>query len=348
MLKFSIRLGLFLCLLIILRLAYVVGSGTGLTQSYEPKLADQCTPILIAPGTEDITIDHELGQVFVSADNRRKNGDRSKNGIYMFTAGDPSTLKKISMNAPRGFRPHGFSLWKGPKGNRRLFVVSHPARHTHAIEVFTVKTNGMLDHIKTITDPLIHSPNDLVAVGEDTFYVTNDHGWTGAMRMVEDFLAVPVSNVVFYQSGTSEVVINGLSYANGITASEDAQTLYISEISKRQIRAWHKSDTHGFEEGKTWPMRMAADNLEWDDFGRLWTAGHPNTLAFLNHAKDPKNLSPSMASFINLKSDTITEGLYSSGSEMSGSSVATASKGRLYLGAVFEAHILSCPLLPEE
>jgi len=42
------------------------------------------------------------------------------------------------------------------------------------------------------------SPNDVVAVAPDQFYVTNDHGYPhGFMLTLEDYLQLPASSLLY-------------------------------------------------------------------------------------------------------------------------------------------------------
>ena len=339
-----------LAALVLVRLSWVGVSGAGILETYRPLLADTCTSVVLAPGLEDVTVDHDTGQVFVSADNRRmRDSADDRNGIYMFPADAPDQARRVSLDAPAGFKPHGISLWKAPDSTRRLFAISHyaatdigAARHT--VEIFDIATDGTLTHLPqiTVTDPVIHAPNDLVAIGPRAFYVSNDHGFSGILRMAEDFLALPVSDVVYFDGTRAEVVISGLAYANGIRISADASTLYVAEVSARQIRSWRRGADGTFTADKTWPMRMAADNIELDAQGNLWTAGHPNALAFLQHASDQTALSPSMVSRIDGETGTVTEVLYTDGEHLSGASVAAMHDGTLIVGSVFEDKLLLC------
>lgn len=67
------------------------------------------------------------------------------------------------------------------------------------------------------------SVNDIVAVGLDSFYATNDHYFTHEIfkGFVEPFLAQPWSNVVYYSAEEVKVVSEGYYMANGINISPD-------------------------------------------------------------------------------------------------------------------------------
>lgn len=330
-------------ILVVGRLSWVLVTGTGMLEIYEPKLADQCRSLVVAPGTEDITADGLTGQVFVSADNRRSPKNQPSNGIYMFQIDSPERIQRVSTDAPIDFHPHGISLWRGNNGERRLFAVSHRSTGAEVIEVFDVFSDGQLSHVESITDDLITSPNDLVAVGPRQFYVTNDHGYSGFKRTLEDFLALPVSNVVWFDGNKGEVVINDLAYANGINMSPDGERLYVAEITRRRIGEYKRQSANRFQIMQYYPQRMAADNIEFDESGEIWTAGHPDVLAFLYHSKDAANVSASMASRINPISGVTTDVFYNDGTLYSGASVASHIKDTLLIGAVFADNILLCP-----
>lgn len=65
--------------------------------------------------------------------------------------------------------------------------------------------------------------NDIVTVGVDTFYATNDHYFTHEIikGVVEPLLAQPWSNVVYYSPEEVKVVSEGYYFANGINVSPD-------------------------------------------------------------------------------------------------------------------------------
>ena len=71
---------------------------------------------------------------------------------------------------------------------------------------YIVKINGEISTIrlikqveKTIENPLINSPNDVVLINENQFYFTNDHKYTkGIGRLFEDYLGLALSNVIYF------------------------------------------------------------------------------------------------------------------------------------------------------
>jgi len=92
-----------------------------------------------------------------------------------------------------------------------------------AIEIFLLQ-DDLLVHQKTVAAPALVSPNDLVAVGPDRFYVTNDHRYPGGFkRLVEEYTRRSWSNVLFYNGSEFVEAASGLGYANGINVSANGR-----------------------------------------------------------------------------------------------------------------------------
>lgn len=66
------------------------------------------------------------------------------------------------------------------------------------------------------------SVNDVVAVGPDSFYATNDHYFSDFILMfLEMYLGLTWSNVVYYSPKEVKEVAAGFYSANGINISPD-------------------------------------------------------------------------------------------------------------------------------
>lgn len=69
---------------------------------------------------------------------------------------------------------------------------------------------------------LFSSVNDVVAVGPDSFYATNDHYFSDFILMfLEMYLGLTWSNVVYYSPKEVKEVAAGFYSANGINISPD-------------------------------------------------------------------------------------------------------------------------------
>lgn len=138
------------------------------------------------PGPEDIAIDHAAGIAFVASQQRLSATGKILNpeempGGAIFGLDlnrDPLVPRRLIQQETLGvpFHPRGCSLYCGAPGERRLLVISDRAAADHVVEVFDVD-GGPLQHVRTVADPEhLISPNDLVALDGDQFYVAIDHG----------------------------------------------------------------------------------------------------------------------------------------------------------------------------
>ena len=76
------------------------------------------------------------------------------------------------------------------------------------------------------------SLNDLVAVGREHFYATNDHYFVDQyMRSWELYLGLAWSNVVYYSPDDVRVVASGFDFANGISMSPDRKYVNALKIT---------------------------------------------------------------------------------------------------------------------
>ncbi len=299
------------------------------------------------PGVEDITIDQKTGIAFLSSMDRwqQKKDPNASGAIYILNLNDsvPNAVSKTE-NIPFEFKPHGISLYRSPEGNAKLFVINH-RQDANYVEVFAYRNDSLI-HLESITDPLMISPNDIVAVGDRSFYFTNDHNENASgTRMIKDLLAIGTGNVVYYENGKASLTsVQGVQYANGINVSLDGKTLYLASTTGKEIIVCDLDVTGGtLKERSSVSCRTGVDNIEVDEKGALWVGCHPQMLKFLAHSKNEYELSPSQI----IKLTPLSDGNFSQetiymndGSEISASSVGAVYKDKLLIGPVFQRHIL--------
>ncbi|KAG2465003.1 PON2 arylesterase, partial [Polypterus senegalus] len=143
---------------------------------------------------------------------------------------DTPTLSKLKISQGFdliSFNPHGISTYIDKEDHTvYVFVVNHLHPHfTSHVEIFKfVEEDKSLTHLKTITHELLTNVNDIVAVGPERFYATNDHYFTDqSLRFLEKVLGLAWCNVVYYSPEEVKVVGNGLHFANGINLSPDSK-----------------------------------------------------------------------------------------------------------------------------
>ncbi len=326
--------------------------AVGVFNDLSPLLVDACRRVDIAPGTEDLEIDDDARQVFISSFDRRgwyagEIDGRPRGAIYLLDLSDRTlTPHMASENAPADFSPHGISLWTGPDGARRLFAVNHRSDGTEAVEMFDVSEDGELFHTETVSFDAMHSPNDVAGVGNRQFYASNDlkndHGLRG---LLEVYGALPLSDVVYFDGVDGRSVMRGMTYANGVAASKDGAKIYVAEVLKRRVSAYDRDELSGaLELDERWRVATAPDNIDVAEDGSLWVAGHPNTSKFLAHAKDAAHIAPSHVLRIDPQTGAVEDKFVSLNGEINASSVGAATDDMLIVGAVFDSHVMVCPL----
>jgi arylesterase/paraoxonase len=312
-----------------------------------PHFAGSREAVTGIPGPEDITIDPRSGMAYVSSDVRpAARGDGPARGdVYGYDLGSPDPeLINLTRDFPGTFHPHGISLYS-EAGYSRLFVVNHRAG-ADAIEVFDVLDGG-LHHLRTVQGELLSSPNDVLAVGPNRFYATNDHGSTTSLgQNLEDYLRLPKSNVVYFDGSRFAEAAGGIRYANGINSSSDGRKVYVASTTGLRIRVYRRDpDTGALTFDYDLKLRTGVDNIEVDPLGRLWVGCHPRLLTFARHLADPSRPSPSQVLKITLrphKPALVEEVFLDLGETLSASTVAAVYRDAMLIGAVLGDRFLHC------
>ena len=344
--------------IILIVLALVVGGliaktlfDAGEFKKISPNFKAECRSVPGVLSSEDITINLKTGMALISSADRRARWSNTshvqKGAIYGFDlkARDPE-LVNLTAGFSGEFNPHGIGLWMG-ENRTSLFVVNH-RESGHFVEIFDFK-NNRLTHRESIEGTLMHSPNDVIPVGPGSFYVTNDHGNTSEWgRVVEEYLQLARSQVLYYDGDDFRVVADGLAYSNGINLSPHGRTVYVAATVGQEVCVYDRDmETGDLAHRHTIELGSGPDNIEVDESGNLWIGCHPKLLTFVKYSKDPEVLSPSQVIKITVQepgSYTVDEIYLSDGKPLSGSSVAAVYKDTMLIGSVFDTSFLLCKL----
>uniref|UniRef100_A0A8C5MFN6 Paraoxonase n=1 Tax=Leptobrachium leishanense TaxID=445787 RepID=A0A8C5MFN6_9ANUR len=318
------------------------------TREIEPKELPNCHFLEgIETGSEDIEI-LPNGLAFISSGLKYP-------GMFSFAPDKPGEIFLLDLNEenlhPRSLRfssgfdistfsPHGISSYIDEKDDTvYLFVVNHPHFKT-TIEIFKFdeEEENVLVHLKTIKHDLLPNVNDLVALGPDSFYATNDyfyHDFT--MRHVERFLGFQWTNVVYYSTNEVREAAKGFDSANGIAMSTDRKYIYVADVLSHTITVLEKHQDWSLSPVKVVQLDTLLDNLFVDpNTGDIWTGGHPNGRKLFHYnAEDPPGSEVVRVQNIHSDNPIITDVYVNNGSVIQGSSSAAVYKGKLFIGTVF-------------
>ena len=331
----------------------------GELKSIEPHFAGSCRAVEGVVGPEDIIILPDRQTAIISSDDVRATsaGQPQPGAILAYDLKDTqATAVNLTPDAGHSLHPHGMGLYEAVDGALRLFVVNHPEApsgdqlwaRSHTIEIYDL-VDGKLVYQRTISDDLLISPNDVVAVGPDQFYVTNDHGGGSEfMLTLEEYLMLERANVLYYDGTRFTVAVKGFLYPNGINISRDGRQVYVASSTGRKIGVFTRDPATGaLSESTEIKLGTAPDNIDVDRDGNLWIGAHPKLLTFVAYKEDASKRSPSQVLKLSPSggaSFSASEIFLSDGSDLSASTVGARYGDRLLIGSVLDQNFLDCRL----
>lgn len=298
------------------------------------------------PGVEDLALSKKDSFMILSSDDRaaRREGETKNGGLYYLDLKNKDSSPMLLTGLiDRPFYPHGISMYPIDDATYRVWAINHPEVNLHQIEVFDLVADSLI-FIKTITDPKLISPNDLVAIDTSSFFVTNDHGFSSKLGLLaENYLGLSVANVSFYDGSEFFTRAKGISYANGITYDFQRRLLYVASPRSFSIKVYDVLDDSKLVHKEDLEVGTGIDNLYLDEKGALWTGGHPNLLKFTSYANGNSAEAPSEA----IKVTYVKEGNWSveqlftdDGRLLSGASVAVPWGKQLFIGNVMDEELI--------
>lgn len=339
------RIGVFLIVVLGLAAAGVIGGlhSFNYFNMIEREFSGRCTPVAGITGPEDIQIDAKRRLAFISSLDRRAADARG--AIHVFDLNDPLAAggwRDRTNGAPEVFRPLGFDYFEDGEV-RRLFVVNEA---NAAIELFDVGEDGDLKHLETFSERRVNSPNNVVAAGRRSFYVTNDvkPGRETALGDLHFLFRTGSGQVLYMDGAIWRIAAEGLRFANGIDLSPDGRRLYVAETAGGALRIFDRDPTSGsLTPLKTIKLDAAPDNVTVDNAGDIWIAALPKPLAVPRLAKDTEAVAPSQV--IRIGGDGNPQTVYrDNGKEISAATVGAHLDDLLLIGALYEQKFLICDL----
>jgi len=340
---FSKWLAFFIIILTLIFIANIFIS-TGFFRTIENKFEGEIIKKIDLPGAEDITIGYPDNFALISSTDRSVYPPFKQEigGIYFLNLNDGNyKVTSLTSDLPIPFAPHGISMIKSDS-TYNVMTVNHTTKG-HSLEVFKL-IDGKLIYKKTLKDPLMVSPNDVVLIDNHRFYFTNDHKYTkGIGRLLEDYTGLSLSNVVYFDGQNYQIVADGIAYANGINFDSKRNLIYVASPRKFLIKVYSRNNNGTLNFIEDIPCGTGVDNIEIDVHGKLWIGGHPNLLRFAAYAKNKEKTSPSEILTIDyhgLKDYTIEQIFLDSGDIMSSASVAAPYNDIILTGNVKDDHFL--------
>ncbi|XP_063054310.1 serum paraoxonase/arylesterase 2-like [Engraulis encrasicolus] len=310
-------------------------------------------------GSEDITI-LPGGLAFIST-GLKVPGFQTADGpgkIYILDM-EEERMKPVELRMGRGFQidsfnPHGISTYTDDGGAIYLFVVNHPQDESQ-VEIFKfLDEENSLVYLKTIKHELLISVNDIVAVGPESFYATNDNYFklqadgyfNEILNMLGMWLSLPWCTVVYYSPEEVKVVSDSFYMANGINVSPDKKHMYVADFLDSKVHVMEIQESKDLMPVKSVDIGTLPDNIEVDpQTGDVWVGCHPNgwKIFFNTPQDDPAGSEVIRIENILSEQPSVQQVYMDDGSVLIGSSVAAHYGGKLLIGSVFH-RTLYCDL----
>jgi len=300
-------------------------------------------------GPEDLVLTRE-GRLIVSCDGRSEDASVNPNGTIIGLRPDaPEERVVLWDGGGNSFHPHGLDYFVDPRtGAEYLFVIDHRGTHD-AVMIFTVD-EAALTLIQEVTASDTTSLNDLAAVSKDQFYVTSDHNSKSPMvKTVSDYLRLPTGYVLYFDGVRLLPAASGISYANGIALDVDKQRLYVASMLRDKLIEYERVPPTGtLRKTGSIALQGSPDNITVAGDGGLVVAVHPKILHLARQRRERSFRAPSMILYISPASNSGARScvtLYADpGENLAAASVAVKSGERLFVGSVYDDHLVICDI----
>ncbi|KAH8888421.1 calcium-dependent phosphotriesterase [Thozetella sp. PMI_491] len=210
------------------------------------------------------------------------------------------------------FTLNGFAVTQLGGGNSRLLVVNagpsvDPTTGTYVPDQTRIGTNATIEiferrgrsgddvsfaHMGTVAHLHIATPNRVTAVGDDGFYLTNDHGKVKTGELARMAAMLGKGDVTFCTfAGDCRVVSPGLAYPNGLLMHSDGR-LYVPSSSLGGIEVYEPQKNGSLVKLTDIGVFYGIDNLSEDANGDIYAAIHLQGAKMLASTKAPFGPTP--------------------------------------------------------
>ncbi|RZA25422.1 MAG: hypothetical protein EOP10_06910 [Proteobacteria bacterium] len=300
-------------------------------------------------GAEDLTTVDDGRTVLISAVDRHDISEvKVIPGIYIYTEGSsPRLLAAIDG------KPHGISAYPSELGYH-VHVVVHKPGEDDRVEIYEWKTaEQTFTQVKTIRFAGIQQLNGIVAMADDSFFVSQDFGYpAGPLQEIEKAFRLPLGKIWYYD-GTSDkpkIAREDILYPNGLAVSPDKKHLYLASLTGRSLIDYDLNiDDKGevtLKWRREWPLYTAPDNLKWAG-DTLLIGSHRKLISLLLHSFDSKryHAASQLIQVSGLPDRLIVKELHSTrsgGVEAVSTGVLSTVNNRIVMGGIWSEGVLDC------
>ncbi|KAF4337150.1 serum paraoxonase arylesterase [Fusarium beomiforme] len=147
-----------------------------------------------------------------------------------------------------------------------------------------------MKHVRTYAHTGIDTPNRVAALGDKTFYISNDHGphklgWRHHMSMILGY-----ADITFCDTESCKKVAPNLKFPNGIAIKDDI--LYLPDSMTGRLYIYRILPNKDLEKIDEINIGYAIDNASIDEDGDIWIAAFPIGVEIFKAYDDPYNARP--------------------------------------------------------
>lgn len=304
-----------------------------------------CQRIATGAGPDDMHLQSIAAPRLIISSHDRRNF-RSTGNIYALPIDSLKAEIMTRTGEPDGFalRPHGFDLVQRD-GSWWLYVINHDNElfsDQHTLVIYEVTGDTLTFH-QELRSPLLSAPNDVAVADNGDIYVTNER--EDGASIAEFLFLQRKANVVVYrpQSGW-RVAADDLAVANGILIQ--GNTVWITQTLGEGVRRYHRGSDGRLIQMVSFGNLSLLDSIHVRDNGHFLISAYPSLPYFLLHWQRPGQRSPTKVYDVDPQTGQGSVIFSDNGNTISAVSSAVAVKDQLYLGQVFDAFVLRCPLTP--
>ena len=303
---------------------------------------NSCYKIEGISGPEDFVYLEKEGIFLISSHNRRDLESLGEIYSYNPETNQVQIIKRTNEPENFSFRPHGIDYRKP-----YLFVILHGNTMDtkwHAVALYEYKNNELIFK-KSFQHELIQSPNDLITISENEFFITNDMKKRGSYYELFKtlFLGLNDGSLAYcnIEKNTCEIVYKGLGFPNSLSVVNDR--LFVSTTLENKIYEFRieKDNSVRVTLKKQIAEIAGADNIIYYN-NKLYITSHPSIMKFMQHSSNAEKYSPSLAYEIDPNTYQTVSIFEDSGKKISAASVIIKLNNELFIGQVFNPYLLRC------
>lgn len=309
--------------------------------------------IFVGPGPEDFELQQNgpRGPRLIISQKDRRHADKPGELLLMDLEGDDREIARIATIKNREdhqpLHPVGISLVEQPNETLLYVIHSNQKKKERWIEKYRVDGDTLRLVEKPLEDPLIKTPNDLVALPNGEIFLSN----AGLTRNVfanlfSTVFSIQRGSVVHYDGSKWTPLLKKALFPNGLAIDLSQRYLFINLFGAKLMRIYDREAKSFLADVQ---LDAHPDNLSWEIPGHvLNVACHRSQYRTGFHIASARFRAPSAGYRIDVQKaisgEQADELLYDLPG-FNGSSTALVFRGRIYVSQLIDPHIavLDCP-----